>query len=161
MAKKTTLPEFQANLQKMAKDLGKAIRKPFREHQIKLRNTLYGEYWKHPLASKIWRWRRAKWNAKGGPSVKLGPGRRPRYPRWSQSNQAWIAPIDVWGLAAKVEKGGRLNRSTKGGDRRSAGAGLGTKIRRRPVFNRIVDREFDLTVRDVAESFGAFVERTL
>ena len=39
--------------------------------------------------------------------------------------------------------------------------GIGAALKRRPVFDRIVDKEFDPTVRDVSKSFGEFVEKTL
>lgn len=166
--KKTTLPEFQANLKKLAKDVGKAVRTPMREEQKRIRDYLISEYWKHHLGAKIWRWRSEKWNLKGGPTVKLGEGKRPKYPRWSNSGQAWVAPITITrnrtekSLAAKIEEGGRLNHHVSGGDRRSAGRGLGTQVKPRPVFYRLTEREFyRRTVPKIAESFGKFVEKTL
>lgn len=156
MPKTYSILAYSERLKKMKRELNKAIVPPFRQGQKVMRAALIAEYWREPFAERIWEWRRRKWNLKGGPSVKLGSGKRPKYPRYSQSNQAYVAPINVRGLAAKMETGGRLRRhSFWGRSSRSPGA----VVPRRRVYSRLIDKQFVRTVDYVSRSFWKFVRR--
>ncbi len=160
MAKSYTPEQFAERLARIAdpKKLGSSITKPFRKHQKTIRAALIAEYWKHPLGSKIWKWRQDAFGVRGGPAVKLGTGRRPHYPRWSHTSQAYVAPITVTGMAAEIEEGGHLRRHVFWGrGSRSPGAVLS----RMAVFDQVVDKEWERCVNDMSDSFWKFVERTL
>ncbi len=153
-----TILQYRDRLKKLTKDLNKAIKPPFRKGQKLMRDELIDEYWDSEFGERIWEWRKRKWGAEGGPAVKLGKGRKPKYPRWSASNQAYVAPINVTGLAAKIESGGgRLERHEFWG---RSSRRPGVVVPRRPVFDRVIDKQWDRTVDDISKAFWQFVDRT-
>lgn len=86
--------------------------------------------------------------------VFVGDGRT----RWSQTQTAYIAPIHVRGIAAKIEEGGNLDKHSIFG---RAERVPGVVVSRRSILNRIVESNFPRIVDDVSKSFNKFVERTL
>jgi hypothetical protein len=161
MARTYTVLQFADRLEKLAKNLNKAILPPFRKDLKIMQRALYAEYWKNPFAARIWKWRQDKWNKKGGPAVKLGSRRRRSYGRWSASQGAYIAQINISGLAAMLEEGGRLRKHVfwgRKGDVRKPGL----PVPRMPVYEHVVENKlFGTMVGHVEESFWKFVEREL
>jgi hypothetical protein len=124
-----------------------------------MQKALYAEYWKNPFAARIWKWRQDKWSKKGGPSVKLGARRRRSYGRWSASQGAYIAQINISGLAAKLEEGGKLRRHVFWG---KGSRKPGLPVPRRQIYERVVENKlFGQMVGDVEKEFWKFVEREL
>lgn len=153
-----TVLQYADRIEKISKGLNKAILPPFRKNLKIMQRALYAEYWSNKFGARIWEWRQNKFNLKGGPSVKLGSRKRRSYARWSQSNQAYIAQINVSGMAAKMETGGSLRRHVVFG--RSVLPGQ--KVPRHQVFDRVVENKlWPTTVDDISESFWKFVEQTL
>ncbi len=158
MAKKLTILQFADRLEVMKKGLNKAVLPPFRKNLKLMQRALYAEYWTNRFGARIWKWRQDKFGVKGGPSVKLGSRKRRSYARWSASNQAYIAQINIAGLAAKIEQGGKLRRHVIFG--RAVRSGL--PVPRNPHFDRVVENKlWPKTVDDISKSFWKFVERTL
>ncbi len=161
MAKKYTVLQFADRLEKLGKNLNKAILPPFRKNLKVMQRALFAEYWKSPFAARIWNWRQEKFSKKGGPSVKLGTRRTRRYARWSASESAYVAQINVSGLAAKLEHGGRLRRHVlwgRKGDIRTPGV----PVPRMPIFDRLIEGKlWPRTVDDISKDFWKFVEREL
>jgi hypothetical protein len=137
MARTYTVLQFADRLEKLAKNLNKAILPPFRKDLKIMQRALYAEYWKNPFAARIWKWRQDKWNKKGGPAVKLGSRRRRSYGRWSASKHVF------WGRKGDVRK-------------------PGLPVPRMPVYEHVVENKlFGTMVGHVEESFWKFVEREL
>jgi hypothetical protein len=157
MARTYTLPGFAEQLKKLSKDLGKAVLPPMRKHQKAIRGRLIAAYWDVPFGERIWEWRRRKFSVQGGPAVKLGTGRRPKNARWSRSEEAFIAPITVSGMAAKMEEGGRLRRHVLWGRQSDIRAGL--PVPRKAVMDRIIDDGWDRAVKEISKSYRQFVDR--
>jgi hypothetical protein len=149
MAKTYTVLQFADRLEKLSKNLNKAILPPFRKDLKIMQRALYAEYWKNPFAARIWKWTEGKfaWTTSGrsggsvftgrksGPAVRLGKRKRGRrqLARWSHSEGAYIAQINISGLAARM-----------------------------PVYERVVEnRLFGEMVGHVEEKFWKFVEREL
>jgi hypothetical protein len=164
MARTYTILQFTDRLEVLAKGLNKAILPPFRGNLKIMQKALYAEYWKNPFAARIWKWRQDKWSKKGGPSVKLGTRRRRSYGRWSASQGAYIAQINISGLAAMLEEGGTLRKHVFWG-KGSRKPGLrkpGLPVPRMPVYGRVVENKlFGTMVGHVEESFWKFVEKEL
>jgi hypothetical protein len=155
MARKYTILQFADRLDVMRKGLEKAILPPLRKGQRDIVKALKEHYWRHDLAAKVWRWRRDKFlQPRSGPVVNRRASSLRA--RWSHSQAAYIAMIEVEGLAAKVEAGGRLRRhSIFGRSVRTPGA----VVSRRPALDNITDRRFDQVVDDAQGSFNDFVDR--
>jgi hypothetical protein len=159
MARTYTILQFADRMEKLAKNLNKAILPPFRENLKVMQRALYAEYWKSPFAARIWKWRQNKWNLKGGPAVKLGSRRRRSYARWSASQGAYTARINISGLAAMLEEGGRLRKHVFWG---KGSREPGPPVPRRQVYERVIENKlFDKMVGDVEKDFWKFVEREL
>lgn len=154
-----TILRFADDLQKISKDLNKAVAKPFRDYMKLFQRALASEYWSVPFGKRIWEWQKnVKRDKKGAPSVKIGGRRRRHYARWSQSNEAFIATVWVFGLAAKIEEGGRLRRHDIFG---RAERKPGVMVPRKPVLDRIHRKLADKAIGELSDSFAKFVERTL
>ncbi|UCD59030.1 MAG: hypothetical protein JSV16_08015 [Candidatus Hydrogenedentota bacterium] len=159
MARQLTILQFADRIEMMAKGLNKAVLPRFRKNLKIMQRALYAEYWENKFGARIWKWRQEKFNLKGGPSVKLGAGRRRSYARWSASSSAWLAQIRISGMAAMMETGGgRLRRHVIFG---KAERKPGQQVPQMPVYDRVVESKlWDKNVDDVSESFWKFVERT-
>ena len=158
MARAYTILQYRDRLKVLKKDLNRAIQKPFRKGQKTMQSALMAEYWKSDFGARIWKWRQRKFGVKGGPSVKLGGGRRRKLARWSGSEGAWVAPITVKGMAASMEDGGRLRRHVFWG-RGSREPGMVVPAHR--VFDRVVEKNFDKTVDEMSKGFWKFVDGTV
>jgi hypothetical protein len=162
MARTYTVLQFADRMEKLAKNLNKAILPPFRKNLKLMQRALAAEYWKQPFAARIWKWQRdVKGDPHGAPSIKLGTPKRRRYARWSPSEKAYIGKIWVFGLAAKMEIGGlRLRKHAFWGRKDKRDPGL--PVPRRPQWDRVVEnRLWPNTVDDISDDFWKFVEREL
>lgn len=159
MASKLTVLQYADRLNTIAKGLNKAVLPPFRKNLKIMQKALYKHYWSNKFGARIWKWRQEKFNLTGGPSVKLGTRRRRAYARWSASNSAWIAQINIGGMAAMMETGGgRLRRHVIFG----RAVREGQQVPKSSFYNRVVEREqWPRTVNDISESFWKYVDRTL
>jgi hypothetical protein len=162
MATKRTIEEFRLRLNKIVdkKKLGKAVMDPLRKGQRKIAGEAIGAYWQHNLGRIIWEWRKRAFGIRSGPMVLTKKRYRTRY---SASQESYIAPLQVAGLAYKVEHGGRLevHKVFGGAIRGRAEFKPGVIVSRRPTIHGIIDREWPRIVDDAETSFYKFVERTL
>lgn len=162
MAKKYTVEEFRQRLMQIAdpKKLGKSVMTPLRKGQRDIGYELKSAYWQHRLGGKIWKWRQDKFGVKGGPVVRT---RKKQRTRWSASERAYIAKIEVSGLAAKIEEGGRLEKhkfwNVIGG--RSDFRQPGVIVARKSILDRMIDSFWPGIANNVQRSFNDFIERTL
>ena len=160
MAKKYDIEGYRKALMSIAdpKKLGKSVMTPLRKGQRDMGRYLKWHYWQHPLASKVWKWRNKKWSKyKGaGPVIKV---RKRQRTRWSPSQQAYIAPIFISGLAAKTEEGGNLRKHVMWG--RASDVRKGVMVSRKPAKDRVIDREWPKLVVNIEQSYRKFIERTL
>jgi hypothetical protein len=157
MAKKYDIEGFRRQLMLIAdkKKLGKSIMTPLRKGQRDIAGQLISHYWSHRLGRIIWEWRKDAFGIKSGPMVFT----KKRYrTRWSGSENAYIAPIHVEGMAALIEQGGRLRKHVIFG---RAERKPGVIVSRKPALNRILDREWPRITDEIAKSFSSFIERTL
>ena len=153
MARKYTILQYADQLEVLRKNLDKAILPPLRKGQRDIVKALKENYWKHPLGEKIWNWRKEKFlQPKSGPVV------RRKRARYSHTNQAYIAQVDVEGLAATIESGGRLRRHNVFG---RAIIKPGAVVSRRSALDNIVDRRFPQVVDDASKAFGELVDDLL
>ena len=159
MAKKYTIEQFRQQLMQIAdpKRMGKSIMTPLRKGQRDIGKALKWAYWQHNLGGKVWEWRQKAFGIKGGPVVRT---RKRQRTRWSASEQAYIAKIEVAGLAAKIEMGGRLEIHKMWG-RKSDARTPGVMVSRRPVLDRMIQAYWPGTLDNVQKSFNRFIERTL
>ena len=139
------------------KKLGKSVMTPLRKGQRDIGYELKSYYWQHRLGGKIWKWRQEKFGVKGGPVVHT---RKKQRTRWSASEQAYIAKIEVSGLAAKIEMGGRLERHEMWG-RASLARTPGLMVSRKAILDRMIDSFWPRIADNVQKSFNKFIERTL
>ena len=158
MSRNYTILQYRDQLKVLKKDLNKAVQKPFRKWQKTIQSALIAEYFESDFGEMIWKWRQDAFSARGGPAVKLGSGRTRKLARYSTSEGAWVAPIVVRGLAAKIEEGGRLERHVFWG---RGSKSPGVVVPRRPVLDRVLNKNFDKAVNDVSKSFWRFVDGTV
>jgi hypothetical protein len=163
MAKKYDIEGYRKALMSIAdpKKLGKSVMTPLRKGQRDLGRYLKWHYWQHSLGSKVWIWRNKQpWGKKykgAGPVVRT---RKRQRTRWSASQQAYIAPIFVSGLAAKIEMGGqRLRKHVMWG--RDSDVRKGVMVSRKPAMDRVIAREWPKIVINIEQSYRKFIERTL
>lgn len=150
MARKYSILQFADKLEVLRKNLDKAILPPLRKGQRDIQKSLKEHYWRHPLGKKIWNWRKEKFlQPKSGPVVNR---KRARY---SHTNEAFIAQIDVEGLAATIEHGGRLRRHNIFG---RAIRKPGAVVSRRSGLDNIIDRRFGKIVDDASRAFASYVD---
>jgi hypothetical protein len=177
MPLKLTILQLTDRLEKIAKvkELNRAILPPFRKNLKIMQRALFAEYWSNRFGARIWRWTTKKfaWTTSGrsggsvftgrksGPAVKLGTRKRRQYARWSHTQGAYIAQINIEGLAAKMELGGRLRRHVPYG-RESAAYKPGLRVPTNRKFDRVVEQKlWPRTVEDISRDFWKFIERTL
>lgn len=155
-----TIPQYQAKLKELRankKGLNAAIQKPFRKKQKLIQSALIAEYWKSPVGAHVWKWRQDAFSVKGGPTVKLGPGKKRKLAAWDRSSGAWVALLNIpeGTLAAAVEGGGRL-KSHVFWNRGSREPGM--VVPAMPVFNRVIDKNWSDTVKVIEEGFVKYVK---
>lgn len=170
---KYTILQFADRVERLAKNLNKAILPPFRRDLKIMQRALYAEYWESPFGARIWKWTTHKfmWTTsarsgasiltgrKSGPSVHLGKGSRRKYARWSVSQGAYIGQLNIEGMAAKMELGGRLRKHVfwNKGEREP---GVGVPRHRR--YEKVIENKlFPRLVDNVSKDFWKFVEREL
>ncbi len=160
MARSYTIFQYAEQLQQLRsakRGMNKAIRTPLKKWQKIMQRALIDEYAQSEFGERIWEWRRRKFGVEGGPAVKLGPRyKRPKYPRWSASEQAYIAPLWVYGLAAQIERGGTLRRHVFWG---RGSRKPGVVVPRRPVFDRVYDKLAMLAIRETGDAFYDYVKK--
>lgn len=170
---KYTILQYADRVERLAKGLNKAILPPFRRNLKIMQRALYAEYWESPFGERIWKWTTHKfaWTTssrsggsvftgrKSGPSVKLGSGRRRRYARWSASEGAYKGQINIEGMAAMMELGGRLRKHVFWGKGERE---PGLAVPRHEVYERVVENKlWDRAVDDISEDFWKYVEQEL
>ncbi len=159
MAKKYDIEGYRKALMSIAdpKKLGKSVMTPLRKGQRDIGYELKKHYWSHKLGGKIWKWRQEKFGVRGGPVIRV---RKRQRTRWSATQQAYIAPVFISGLAAKIEMGGQhLRKHVMWG--RASDVRKGVMVSRKPAMERIVGRQWPKIVGNVQISFNQFIERTL